>query len=182
MAGRHHVEPLDGVGLVSGTEFVEVGGSVRELGEELGGDFCADFVAARADAGADSGEKVARVGGEMHLHGADRLGGDAGKSASPAGVDGGDGAFLGVDEKDGDAVGGLDGKEEAGTLGNRSVAPARIGGRGVKEVDDVGMDLFEGEEGEIGCACGSLEAAAVFEDVFAGVPVGEAEVEDFFVG
>lgn len=43
------------------------------------------------------------------------------------------------------------------------------------------MDLFEGEEGEIGCACGSLEAAAVFEDVFAGVPVGEAEVEDSFV-
>jgi hypothetical protein len=26
-----------------------------------------------------------------------------------------------------------------------------------------------------------LEAAAVFEDVFAGVPVGEAEIEDFFV-
>lgn len=26
-----------------------------------------------------------------------------------------------------------------------------------------------------------MEAAAVFEDVFAGVPVGEAEIEDFFV-
>jgi hypothetical protein len=26
-----------------------------------------------------------------------------------------------------------------------------------------------------------LEAAAVFEDVFAGVPVGEAEIEDLFV-
>lgn len=109
MTGGHHVEPLDRVGLVSRAKFVEVGGSVGKLGEELGGDFCADFVAARADAGADSDEKVARVSGEVHLHGADRLRGDAGKGASPSGVDGGDGAFLGVDEKDGDAVGGLDG-------------------------------------------------------------------------
>jgi hypothetical protein len=30
-------------------------------------------------------------------------------------------------------------------------------------------------------ACGGLEAAAVFLDVFAGVPIGVAEVEDFFV-
>ena len=109
VAGGHHVEPLDGVGLVAGAEFVEVGGGVGELGEELGGDFGADFVAAGADAGTDGGEEVAGVGGEVHLHLADGLGGDAGEGAAPAGVDSGDGAFFGVDEEDGDAVGGLDG-------------------------------------------------------------------------
>jgi len=34
---------------------------------------------------------------------------------------------------------------------------------------------------EICCAEGGLEAAAIFEDVFASVRFGEAEVEDFFV-
>ena len=109
MAGRHHVEPLDGVGLVAGAEFVEVVGGVWELGEELGGDFGADFVAAGANAWADGGEEIARVGGEVHLHFADSFGGDADQGASPTGVDGGYGTFLGVDEEDGDAVGGLDG-------------------------------------------------------------------------
>jgi hypothetical protein len=43
-------------------------------------------------------------------------------------------------------------------------------------VDYVGVDLFEGEELEIVGAEGGLEPAAVFEDVFASVPVGETEV------
>jgi len=78
VAGGHHVEPLDGVGLVAGAEFVEVGGGIWELGEELGRDFGADFVAAGADAGADGGEEIAGVGAEVHLHFADGFGGDAG--------------------------------------------------------------------------------------------------------
>ncbi len=105
----------------------EVGGSVGKLRKELGGDFGADFVAAGADAWANGGEEVARVGGEVHLHFADGFGRDAGEGAAPAGVDSGDGAFLGVDEEDGDAVGGLDSQEEAGALGDAGVASAGIG-------------------------------------------------------
>lgn len=125
-------------------------------------------------------QEVGGVGGEVHLHLADGFNGDAGQGAAPAGVDGGYGAFFGVDEENGDAVGGLDGKEEAGAVGDGGVTSAGLVGNGVEEVDDVGVDLFEGEELEITRAEGGLEAAAVFEDVFAGVPVGEAEVEDFF--
>jgi len=142
VAGGHHVEPLDGVGLVAGAEFVEVVGGIWELGEELGGDFGADFVAAGADAGADGGEQIARVGAEVHLHFADGFGGDAGEGAAPAGVDGGDGAFFGVHEEDRDAVGGLDGQEEAWAVGDAGVATAGIGGGGVKEVDYVRVELF----------------------------------------
>ena len=142
MAWGHHVEPLDGVGLVAGAEFVEVGGGVGELGEELGGDFGTDFVAARADAGADGSEEIAGVGAEVHLHFADGFGSDAGKGAAPASVNGGDGAFFGVDEEDGDAVGGLDGEEEAGAVGDAGVAATRIRWGGVEEVDYIRMELF----------------------------------------
>jgi hypothetical protein len=69
----------------------------------------ATSVPTSADAGADGGQEVAWVGAEVHLHFADGFGGDAGQGAAPAGVDGGDGASFGVNEEDGDAVGGLDG-------------------------------------------------------------------------
>ena len=55
VAGRHHIEPLDGVGLVTRAEFVEVVWGVWELGEELGGYFGAYLVATAADGGTDGG-------------------------------------------------------------------------------------------------------------------------------
>ena len=44
-------------------------------------------------------------------------------------------------------------------------------------MDHVRMDLFERDELEVWHAEGRLEAAAVFEDVFARVPFGEAEIQ-----
>jgi len=111
VAGGHHVEPLDGIGLVTSAELVEPLGGIGELGEELGGDFGADFVAAASDGRADGGEDVGRVGFELHLHLADGFDDDAGQSASPASVNGGDGVLFRVDEQNGDAIGGLDAKE-----------------------------------------------------------------------
>ena len=142
MAGRHHVEPLDGIGFVAGAKFVEPFGGGCELREELGGDFGADFVAAAADGRANRGEEIRRLGAEVHLHLADGFDDDALKGAAPARVDGGDGAFFGIDEEDGDAVGGLRGEEKAGAVGDGSIAFARFGGSGGKELDDVGVDLF----------------------------------------
>lgn len=180
MAGRGHVEPLERIGLVAGAEFVEIRRRIEELREELRGDFGADFVAAWADAGADGRDEVGRFAGEVHLHGADGFGDDAGERPSPTGMGGGDGALFGIDEKYGDAVGGLHAKEEAAAIGDESVATAERGRGRVEDVDDVGVDLFQGDEGQISSAEGGLQAPAVFEDVFSGVPVGEAEVEDFF--
>ena len=180
MAGRNHVEPLDGIGLIAGAELVEPFGGIEELGEELSGDFGADFVAAASDGRADGGEEVGRLGFEVHLHLADGFDDDASEGASPSGVNGGYGTLFGVSEEDGDAIGGLDGQEEAGVVGDGGVAAAKSGGRCVEKMNDVRMDLLEGSELEIRRAEGGLEAAAVFEDVFFGVPVGEAEIEDFF--
>jgi len=186
VAWGHHVEPLDRIGFVASAEFVEPLWGIGELGMELDGDFGADFVTAAADRGTDGGEQVGGLGFEVHLHLADGFDGDAGEGATPSGVDGGYGAVFGVDEEDGDAVGGLDGEEQAGTVGGGGVARpggqafAWLVGGGFEEVDYVGVDLLEGDELEIVGTEGGLEAAAIFEDVFASVPIGEAKIQHFF--
>jgi len=48
---------------------------------------------------------------ELHLHLADGFHDDAGQSATPASVNGGDGALFRVDQQNGDAIGGLGAKE-----------------------------------------------------------------------
>ena len=180
VAGGHHVEPLDGVGFIAGAELIEPFRGFGELREELGGDFGADFVAATADGWADGGEEVGGLGFVLHLHLADGFDDDALKRATPASVNGGDGALFRVDEENGDAIGGLDSEEKAGAIRGGGVATAKFGRWGVEKMDDIGMDLLERNELEIWRAEGRLEAAAVFEDVFLGVPFGEAEIEDFF--
>jgi len=95
-------------------------------------------------------------------------------------MNGGDCALFGIDEENRNAVGGLDAQEKAGAVGDGGVALAGLGGGGVEKMDDIGMDLFQGNELEAGGAESELEAAAVFEDVFFGVPVGVAEIENFF--
>jgi len=175
-----HVEPLDGIGLVAGAKFVEPFWSFGKLRLKLGGNFRADFVATTAHGRADGGEEVAGLGLELHLHLADGFDDDALEGAPPAGMNGGDGSLFGVDEENRDTVGGLDAQEEAGAVGGGGVALTGLGGGGVEKVDDIGMDLLERNKLEIGRAEGRLEAAAVFEDVFLGVPFGEAEIENFF--
>ena len=50
---------------------------------------------------------------------------------------------------------------------------------GVEKTDDIRMDLFQGDEFQVRGAEGGLEAVAVLEDVFLGVPVGEAQIKNF---
>ena len=84
------------------------------MGREFDNQFGADFVAARADGRTDCSEKIRRVAGKFEVHGTDGFLGDASERAAPASMNGGDGSFLGIDEKDGDAIGGLNGEEKAG--------------------------------------------------------------------
>ncbi len=143
MAGRHHVEPLDGIGFVAGAELIEPIGGICKLGLELSGDFRANFVAAASDGRASGGEQIGGPGFEVHPHLADGFDDDALKGATPASVNGGDGAVFRVDEENRDAIGGLDTKEEPGTVRGGGIALARFGGWGVEKMDDIGMDLLE---------------------------------------
>jgi len=179
VAWRHPIEPLDGIGFLAGAEFVKPVGSVGELGVELRGKFGADFVAAAADGGADGREEIGGPRAKVHMHFPDGFDDDAGEGAAPPGVDGGYGAILGVHEENGDAVGCLDPEKEPGTVSGGGVAFRGLLRGGVEVMDDVGVDLFERDELKIAGAERSLEAAAVFEDVFASVPIGEAEIQNF---
>ncbi len=143
-------------------------------------EFGADFVAAGADAWADGGEKVGRIRMEAGVQFADGFFEDTGERTAPARMDGGDGAFFGIDEEDRDTVGGLDSEQETGSFCERGVTLAGLARGRFEGPDDSGVDLFEDDERGFLRAEGGLEFFTIFEDVFARVPVGEAEVEDFF--
>ena len=117
----------------------------------------------------------------MHLKLAYGFFDDARESATPTGVDCGDGAAPRVDKENRDTVGGLNAEKKAGRAGDGGIAFAGFLGSGTEEMNDVGMNLPERDESQVGGAEGGLEKAAVFEDVFTRVPVGEAEVENLFV-
>ncbi len=180
VAGGHHVHPLDGIRLIAGAEFVEPFGGFGKLRLKLGGNFSADFVAAAADGRADGGKEAGGLAAELHLHLADGFDNDALEGAAPTGMDGSDGARFRVDEEDRDAISGLYSEKQTGTVRGRSIAATGFGGRGVEDMDYVGVDLFQRDELEIGCAEGGLEPVAVFDDVFFGVPFGETEVKHLF--
>jgi hypothetical protein len=142
VAWRHPIEPLDGIGFVARAEFVKPVGGAGELGVELSGKFGADLVTAATDGGADGGEEASGPGAKVHLHFPDGFDDDAGEGAAPSGVDGSYGATLGVDEENGDAVGGLDAEQQAGTVGGGGVASRGLVGDGVEVMDDVRVDLL----------------------------------------
>jgi hypothetical protein len=54
---------------------------------------------------------------------------------------------LGVDQNHRKAIGGLNGEQEAGSCGDESVAADRLSGNGIDVVDDVGVDLTDGNQG-----------------------------------
>jgi hypothetical protein len=83
---------------------------------------------------------------------ADGFDDDTLERASPTGVNGSDSALFGVDEENGNAVGGLDAQEKARAIGDGGVALAGLGRGGVEKMDNVGMDLFQGNELKAGCA------------------------------
>jgi len=148
VAGGHHGEPLERVGFVAGAKLIEPFRGVGELGKEGGGDLGANLVATAADRRAKRGEQIGRLGGEFHLHFSDGLYDDALQSASPARVDGGDSTFSGIDEKNGNTVGGLDAEKKTRLVGDGSVACLRrqastgFGGSGFENAHYIGVKLL----------------------------------------
>jgi hypothetical protein len=106
-------------------------------------------------------------------------------------MEGGDDTEPAVGYQDGNAIGGLHGKQEAGSVGDEAVAFAwagagwvRIAGRthdtGMDNtgMDNTGMHLAQGDEGCLRAASDCFgEKAAILRDDGAVVCGGEAEVE-----
>jgi hypothetical protein len=180
VAGRLHIEPLQRIGFFAGAGFVKIIRSVSELRSEFGDEIRGDFVAAGADGWADRGEEIGGLAAVFELHAADSFLGDAGEGAAPTGVNRGNGSFSWIDQKNRYAIGGLDGKQKAGADCGGSIAFANVGRRLGENTNYVRVDLLEWDQFEIGGPDGGLKQAAIFDDVFAGVPFHEAEVKNFF--
>jgi len=97
VAGRLHVEPLEGIGLFAGAGFIEVVGSIGELRCEFGDEVGGNFVAAGSDGRTDRGEEIGRLAAKFELHSANGFLSDAGERAAPTGVNGGYGSFFWID-------------------------------------------------------------------------------------
>ncbi len=180
VAGRLHVEPLERIGFVAGARFVEIFMGIGKLRGEFGDKVGGNFVATRADGRTDGGDEIRRLRVKLELHAADGLLCDASLGAAPTSMDGGDRALFWIHEKNGNTVGCLDGKKQTGAIGGGRVTYAGIRGRGRDRVKDGRVDLFERNKVEIGSADGGLKFAAIREDIFAGVPFHETEVENVF--
>ena len=90
------------------------------------------------------------------------------------------GAVFRIYKKNWHAIGGLYAEEKAGAIGDGGIAAARQVRQCFDFMNDVGMKLSERGQREVVCATRGLEAAAVLQDVFAGVPIGETKIEHFF--
>ena len=86
------------------------------------GDFGADFVTAFADTGAEGGADVGGLGAEIGVHFFDGAGNDGGDGAAPTGVDGGNGALVGVKQEDGNAIGSADADPTVEIVGDQGIA------------------------------------------------------------
>ena len=180
MAGRHHVEPGERIRFVAGGEAIE--GALEPLfrGVELAGeglrDFGADFVAAGADAWAHRGDDVGGARAETHAHLAESFLRDARERAAPTAVHGGDGSAARVDEKEGDAIGGLHGEPETGDLCDEGVGARRIGWEAAigDDVNHIGVKLARGDQRPIGGAERGGETGAPRGDGGAGIRIRES--------
>ena len=180
MAGRGHVQPLERIGLVAGAEFIEPVRGIRKLRFEFDGNFRAYFVAAPADGRADGSEQAIRPRAELHLHFPNGFCDDALQRAAPAGMNGGDGSLFGIDEKNGDAIGGLNAEKQAGANCCGGVPATGLGGHGIEDLHNIRMELPEGNEREIVCIERTLKEATIFENKFPRVPLRETEIQDPF--
>jgi hypothetical protein len=178
VAGGRHVEPLQRIGFIAGAWLIEIFGRISELRGELADEFGADFVTTGADGWSDSSEEISRLAAEFEVHPANGFFGDARERALPTRMNGGDSAFFGIYQKDGNAIGGLHREKHAGAIGGGGVTLARVRGRGVEKMNRVGVNLLERCERESLGGESSLQQAAVLGDVFARVPFHETEIQN----
>jgi len=186
---RHHGQPGEPVGVVitAGDSFKPAREPIarfRELGGEFPGDFVANFVAAPADAGAERDKNVFRTRAELHAHAPQRFLGDAFESSAPPSVDRGDSAGSIVGQKNGDAIGSLNGEQETWFASQECVALQWIRMSFLvprDQVNDIRMNLTQCHHAHFARADRFRESSAVFSHILARMPIGEAEIQYWFV-
>lgn len=121
-------------------------GSVGELAFELLTNFFSYLIAAGLHTRSNGSDHIAWVASKVSLHLADGFLDDALHRAAPSRVKYTDSVIFLVGQDDGDAVGGLDAKQQAGRVSDESIAGQRIRRHAVDPVNEVGVNLAECDE------------------------------------
>ena len=108
-----------GIGLL---DLAEQFRCIRELRLELFANFRAHFITAAVNAGTNRGLEISRPAAESAAHLSHALLDDPFDSAPPARVKHAHGAVFGVDENDGQAIGGLNTEQQAWSRCNQAIA------------------------------------------------------------
>ncbi len=181
MARRSPAEPFERVGLLTGGELnerpVEPFARLRKPPRVGLGNFRADRVTTPADGRAQHRDHAFGMRAEGHLHPAERLRGDPPERAAPSGVHRGHGVPPRVHQKNGNAVGGLHAEQNPRRVRDGRIALWRPGGSSFQYVDDVGVDLPQGQKLHPGGAQRPQQLCPVGLNVLASVPLGESQVE-----
>ena len=119
---------------------------IFELRMELIANLRSDLVAATVNARTDSGADIARPGAEVALHFANSFLNDALNGSAPAGVKDANCSPFIVGEDDRNAVGSENAQEHAWFIGNHAVSGERMLRRPVDGMNQVGVNLSEGDE------------------------------------
>jgi len=149
MAWGLHVQPLQGIWLVTSAQLVEPFRCTRKLRLELDGHFGADFIATAADRRTKCCENVRGAAAELHGHFSDSLHDNAPQCAAPSGVDGGHSTSPRIDQENWNTIRSLNSKEQARAVCYGGIAMARIARMNFEIMHDVGMNLFQCREGEL---------------------------------
>ncbi len=87
-----------------------------------------------------------------------------------------DDAMLGIGKKNRNAIRSLHGNKKPGRVGDERIASKRLRRRSVDHVNDVGMDLAQGDERQRFRAERLLKPAAILFYSSALVPFAEAQI------
>lgn len=107
-------------------------------------DFRADLIATFSDTRSNGDMQILRAGGEPALHFGYGAGGDLPRRASPAGMNGGDGAMHGIDHEQRNAIRCFDPYEATRGVLQKSVAITQEAGAAARDYYGIGVNLVQG--------------------------------------
>jgi hypothetical protein len=174
---KHGIFLANRIGLL---DFMEEVSRVGELRVEVFADLFADGVAAIVYARADGSLKVARTASKLKTHYAYAFFDDALDCPAPAGMENSDGRPRAIYKDDRQAVRSNYGQQQAWRVADHAVADERRNWRSCHQMDEIGMNLANRNDGPRPFAIRSKfgkEGGTVSFNRGPGIGLGEAEIK-----
>ena len=134
---------------------------VFKLRLEFRFDLLAHFIAALLNPRSDGGNNIFRPGAVFAPHHAKPFLRNAGYRSTPAGVKCSNGFVFRIGNQDGKAVGGENAKSNSGNIGDHAIAGESFSRKRGDDVNDVRVDLAQGDQIRRDAECGEKSAAVL---------------------